>query len=79
MKFRVENEWDKKRSKNRTVKQKVTVSNSLTYMQQKFQKKGTRIEENIEVNEKIKATNIIMKVDFSPKIILIKKENEVHL
>lgn len=65
------------KSKNRTVKQKVTVSNSLTYMQQKFQKKEVRIEENIEVNEKIKATNIIMKVDFSPKIILIKKkENE---
>lgn len=65
------------KSKNRTVKQKVTVSNSLTYMQQKFQKKEVRIEENIEVNEKIKATNIIMKVDFSPKITLIKKkENE---
>ena len=65
------------KSKNRTVKQKVTVSNSLTYMQQKFQKKEVRIEENIEVNEKIKATNIIMKVDFSSKIILIKKkENE---
>ena len=65
------------KSKNRTVKQKVIVSNSLTYMQQKFQKKEVRIEENIEVNEKIKATNIIMKVDFSSKIILIKKkENE---
>lgn len=65
------------KSKNRTVKQKVTVSNSLTYMQQKFQKKEVRIEENIEVNEKIKATNIILKVDFSSKIILIKKkENE---
>ena len=46
-------------------------------MQQKFQKKEVRIEENIEVNEKIKATNIILKVDFSSKIILIKKkENE---
>lgn len=65
------------KSKNRTVKQKVIVSNSLTYMQQKFQKKEVRIEENIEVNEKIKATNIILKVDFSSKIILIKKkENE---
>ena len=65
------------KSKNRTVKQKVIVSNSLTYMQQKFQKKEVRIEENLEVNEKIKATNIILKVDFSSKIILIKKkENE---